>query len=73
MQQQEPEQVPSHDEQACCSVVCDEGQSRDKEEKEEEEEKEKRIVELVRRSFIIMEEGERLPLPMFRLKLLVSS
>ncbi len=67
MQQQEPEQVPSHDEQACCSVVSDEGQSRDKEEKE------KRVVELVRSSFVIMEERERLPLPMFRPKLLVSS
>ncbi len=47
--------MPSHDEQACCSVVCDEGQSRDKEEKEEEE-NENRVVELVRRSFIIMKE-----------------
>ncbi len=47
VQQQEPEQ-------ACCSVVSDEGQSRDKEEKDEE--KEKRVVELVRSSFIIMEE-----------------
>ncbi len=64
--------MPSHDEQACCSVVCDEGQSRDKEEKEEEE-KENRVVELVRRSFVIMKERERLPLPMCRPKLLISS
>ncbi len=40
VQQQEPEQVPSHDEQACCSVVSDEGQSRDKEEEEEKEKRE---------------------------------
>lgn len=46
VQRQEAEQVTSHDEQACCSVVSDKVQSRDRQGKEVEEEK-KRVLESV--------------------------